>query len=200
MMQEHAVADATLEAAQLPAQAWERAPVAPWSRFAARSLDTLLVGFVGSVVIELVLLFGFQTSLEVVLPLAVMQSFLVLLLTAPGVALMYGYTGTTPGKFLFGVRVEGIHGGAPGLSRALLREGDVLVRGLGLGVPIIALITQICGYTTLTRKGESSWDGDARGTVVLYRAPGATRTSLAAVGIVLLVAGYALLTVLVANT
>lgn len=185
MIHEHAVADAT----QLPAQAWERAPVAPWSRWAARSIDVLLIGFTGGVVIELVLLFGFQTSLDTLLPWSLLQGFLALVLAALGSALLYGHTATTPGKFLFGLRVEGTQGGPPGFRRALRREVDVMVRGMGLGVPIIALVTQIVGYTTLTREGQSSWDGDAHGTVVLYRAAGATRTLLALLGIVVLVGG-----------
>lgn len=187
MIEENVVADAT----RLPAQVWARAPVAPWSRWAARTIDALLLGFFGGILIELVLMFGFDTSLDTVLPLALAQGVLVLVLAAIGCALMYGLTATTPGKFLFGIRVEGTNGGPPGLRRALLREVDVLVRGLGLGVPLIAMITQLVAYRTLEREGQSSWDGDWRGTVVLYRAAGTTRTLLAVLGIAALVVGYA---------
>jgi len=187
MTEQYAVADAS----QLPAQVWERAPVAPWSRWAARTIDALLIGFFGGIVIELVLLFVFDTSLDTVLPLALAQGLLVLALAAVGSAAMYGLTSTTPGKFLFGVRVEHSNGGPPGFRRALLREADVLVRGIGLGVPIIAVFTQLVGYRTLMREGQSSWDGESRGTVVLYRAAGATRTLLAVLGIIALLVGYA---------
>lgn len=35
---------------------------------------------------------------------------------------------------------------------------DVWVRGIGLGIPLITVFTQLFGANTLNKKGETSWD------------------------------------------
>jgi uncharacterized RDD family membrane protein YckC len=173
----------------LPPQTWTRSPVAPWSRWAARSLDIMLLGMVGTFVVELILRLTLNLGIEDLVSFNFVHGLVVMLIAAVLAALVYGFSGTTPGKFCFGIRVVAPEGGTIGFLRAIIRELDVLVRGLGLGVPVVALITQLVAYRTLTSQGVSSWDG--RHSVVLYRASGTTRTVLAIVGIILLLASTA---------
>jgi hypothetical protein len=41
----------------------------------------------------------------------------------------------------------------------------VLVRGLGLGIPIVSLVTLVNAYSTLRHDGVASWDQDLGCTV-----------------------------------
>lgn len=49
---------------------------------------------------------------------------------------------------------------------ALERSFLVWIRGLGLGIPIISLITEIVAYNHLLKFGQTSWDRDLHGTVI----------------------------------
>jgi hypothetical protein len=125
--------------------------VRPWIRYWARTLDTLLFA----------LLLGF--ALGVVYPAAFEihdTIFNILILGASTFieAAFLSVFSTTPGKALLRVRVCNRDGTRLSYGAALGRSFQVFLRGLGLGIPLAALITQIVGYQTLTRDGITSWD------------------------------------------
>ena len=104
--------------------------------------------------------------------------------------IMLSAWGTTPGKALLNVRLRKAHGDKLSYGEALQRSVNVWARGLGVGIPIVALFTQINAYNRLTKEGMTSWDkeGDFR---VLHGLVGAGRVVLIVVvfiGFVLLIA------------
>ncbi len=77
--------------------------------------------------------------------------------------------GTTPGKWLFRTRVVTTDGRRLTYEDALMRSFRVWWRGMGVGAPIISLITLIAAHEKLTRNGVTSWDREGNFTVVHKR-------------------------------
>lgn len=125
--------------------------VRPWIRYWARTFDILSFAFL----LGVVLAFALPAALEINDTL-----FGIVLLVAMAFveAACLALFATTPGKALLRIRVCNHDGSRLSYAGALGRSLRVLVRGLGLGIPIVALVTHIMGYTTLTRDGITSWD------------------------------------------
>jgi uncharacterized RDD family membrane protein YckC len=124
----------------------------PWRRFWARLLDLLL----GSALIGLIV-GALRPSL------IAEHGALLNLLAIPGALLIDGlvYTafGTTPGKALAGIRVVDDRSVQPLAFRVYFKRNfEVYLFGLGLGVPVISLITLIVSYRRIARGELSSWD------------------------------------------
>jgi uncharacterized RDD family membrane protein YckC len=66
--------------------------------------------------------------------------------------------GTTPGKWLLGIRVVNNDGSLLSLAEASRRSARVLFIGLGFGWGVLALICQSMGYFTAMRFGRPLWD------------------------------------------
>ncbi|MDP3850680.1 MAG: RDD family protein [Luteolibacter sp.] len=66
--------------------------------------------------------------------------------------------GTTPGKWLLGLRVVNDDGSLLSLNEAIRRSGRVLFLGIGFGWGVLALICQIMAYFTTRRLGRPLWD------------------------------------------
>ena len=126
----------------------------PWRRFFARQLDSLLFALPGLAALELVNLLPpgmvfLLTILAVWLSVSVLEGIFLSLL------------GTTPGKWLMGLRLryryyERVD--KPAFRDAALRAAHVWFRGCGLG-----LFPQICGaisYLRANRGDEQPWDYD----------------------------------------
>jgi len=107
----------------------------------------------------------------------------------PVYALFVGVWGVTPGKLMFGVRVSWANGGSIGWSAALVRELRVWVFGLGLGIPLVSLLTLLNSRNELNNTGYTQWDREG-GTVVTHRPKGARHDISIAVGIAAIVLGY----------
>lgn len=135
--------------------------VRPWIRYWARSFDTLVFALLFGALLGLV----FPAALEIndlvfnMLALAAMAFF---------EAACLATFSTTPGKALFRIRVCNPDGSRPGYGHALARSLKVFMKGVGLGIPLVALITQIVGYQTLNRDGITSWDREG-GHVVAHQ-------------------------------
>ncbi len=65
---------------------------------------------------------------------------------------------TTPGKWLLGIKLQRLDGSNLPYSIGLARGFRVFVQGIGLGIPIIGLITLILSYNKLSKTGSTSWD------------------------------------------
>lgn len=84
--------------------------------------------------------------------------FMALALWFVAESLLIGLFGTTPGKWLMGLRVRDDRGAAPGIPRALKRSFAVYARGLAFGLAILTPIAIfIAGVQTLN-KGAAPWD------------------------------------------
>jgi len=66
--------------------------------------------------------------------------------------------GSTPGKWLLGIRVFNDDGSLLNLKQATLRSSRVLFLGIGFGWGILALICQIMAYFTTRKLGRPLWD------------------------------------------
>lgn len=118
----------------------------PVRRFFARMID----GYLLTAIVQFIL--------YVVLRIRPLPTgFLSLLLTCgiwcllvPIEALFLHRLGTTPGKWIMGIRVEYFEGGNLPLSVALSREWQVYTRGMGCGIPFVAEIFMVYRWCQLT--------------------------------------------------
>jgi len=125
--------------------------IRPWVRYWARIIDFSLFCMVAGAVLALV----YEPVLD--LPETIFGIMLLLLYIVVEPA-MLASMGTTPGKALLKIRLRDSNGRKLSYSAALIRSFKVALYGEGLGIPLIALITQINAYNRLTNRGITSWD------------------------------------------
>ena len=171
---------------------WLQSPPTPWRRYAARSLDLLVFGYAGLAIIGFVF--------YAVAPYTADQFFSVF--TAPGGIILdfiitaligcvlngiiIGLSGSSLGKLLFGIMVVDQNGFKIGASQGIQRDLSVYLRGLGLGVPVVSLITLWMSYSTLRKTGSTSWDTE-KNYAVWHRPSGPGQYMLNILGILLLI-------------
>ena len=140
----------------------------PWRRLFARMVDICTVGPV------LFLLLIVENPI-----VAYIVLHLVWLLAE---ALLLSLFGTTPAKWLFGIRVEHPGGNLLSFSEALNRSFLVFVQGLGFGIAFVSLFTQFFAYRRLTKTGTTLWDTSV-GAVVLHKKWGVVRALVCPVAV-----------------
>lgn len=180
---------------------WLSKPVAPWRRYAARMLDTPIHGVLGSFLV------GYAwysvapaTADQFFTWLNTGQGSLVnILLTTLIAALVggvvVGTTGTSIGKAIFGVRVVSFDRKTIGVLDGLAREARVWWAGLGLGIPLVALVTMSVAFNKLKKQGSTSWD-DENGCLVLYRPNGPVQYFLNGLGVILVLVALGIMSAL----
>lgn len=169
---------------------WTDAPVAPWRRWAARSVDITFNGLIMS--------FGLGVALYSLIPYEA-DAFFSFLETPSGIilniilstllgciltGLMIGSTSSSVGKIIFGIRVTSANGLPIGAYAGLMRDIEIWIKGLGIGIPIVAVFTQVYSYKRLTKSGTTSWDEGKH--KITYRTNGRKQYALNAIGIALL--------------
>lgn len=152
----------------------------PWARLFARVFDTaafiVALSFVwpgwlsqlpitSTMLLSVVVLFGWT------LPEAVLVSAI----------------GTTPGKWLMSLHIKKKDDASLGFSGAWTRAIGVWVKGLGVGIPIVAPITMMHAYAKLTREGQTSWDAHNGVRVTGSDRPPAVQAVIGVVGVACLV-------------
>ncbi len=153
-----------------PARPWVRL----WARFVDLALFDALVRYVVAIAAWRPEVAG-ELAIGFVTPMA--------WLVVEAIAL--SAVGTTPGKALLKVTVrrrDGRHLDFPG---SLNRAFDVWLKGLGMGLPVVVIVTELLAYRRLSRTGVTSWD-EAGDVLVSHARIGYPRVALAAA--VLLVA------------
>ena len=91
------------------------------------------------------------------------EGTLILLLIAlwvPIEAELISKFGTTPGKWLFSIKIKNINGQNLSYTEAINRSKHVYYYGMGLGLPIIHIVTQIISYRYLKKNITTRWDND----------------------------------------
>lgn len=68
--------------------------------------------------------------------------------------------GTTPGKWVYGIRVESVNGGKPNWEEALWRSRLAMHFGLGFQIPIWSYIRLYLGYTGAKEGKRLEWEED----------------------------------------
>ena len=135
----------------------KREDIHPWKRFFARTVDLYLAFLLLFFLAKLLpahatemLTRAMRTPLFFFAPAALFW-----MLMEPVFLARYG---TTPGKWLFGLRVQRASGGQLSFSDAFARAFLVYALGAGLGIALIALLIQPYAYQRLTRTGTTLWD------------------------------------------
>ncbi|MGR9245942.1 RDD family protein [Rhizobium leguminosarum] len=150
----------------------------PWPRFWARFIDNLIL------IPLLAFGVGITTALyapDVYLQLVTMNAALFGALLLPLGSLLLAFamslTGSTIGKAIVGVRVP-VPAGNHRLGFFLAREFRVWASGLGLGIPFVALFTQIHQYRRLVSGKTAGYD---EGNPTVIANPSKLRLGVAAV-------------------
>lgn len=166
---------------------WPLEPVTPWRRYGARILDLSLNGVFGWFIIG--------TSFYQLAPVSadrffasmnpVMDILLTVLVGIVITGILIGFSGSSIGKWVFGIRVTDVEGRPIGVIAGIIRDLSVWIKGLGFGLPIISLITMYLSYQRLKEKGTTSWDesGNYR---VSHRPSGPFQYVLNIIGIMLI--------------
>ena len=144
--------------------------VRPWIRYWARTFDFLLFSFFAGIILAIVYpaALGMNSGL-----LGIIVVF-VYVFVEP---CMLSTWGTTPGKALLNIRLRRQDGTKLNYAEALSRALSVWIRGLGLGIPIVALFTQVNAYGKLTKDGITSWDQNG-GFCIAHKFIGAGRIAV----------------------
>jgi hypothetical protein len=146
----------------------------PWVRFWARTIDGILFVLLAGIALALIYPAALKMN-DALLSIIILFAYV---FVEP---CMLSSWGTTPGKALLNIRLRKSNGTKPNFSEALSRAFNVWIRGLGLGIPIVALFTQINAYKRLTKDGMTSWDKDG-GFKINHKLIGAGRV-IAAIAI-----------------
>ena len=171
---------------------WLQSPPTPWRRYAARSLDLLVFGYAGFAIIGFVFyavapytadqFFSLFTT-----PGGIFLDFIITTLVGCVLSgIIIGLSGSSLGKLLFGIMVVDQNGFKIGASQGIQRDLSVYVRGLGLGIPVVSLITQWMSYSTLKETEATSWDTE-KSYAVWHRPSGPGQYMLNALGILLII-------------
>ena len=123
----------------------------PWPRFLARQMDYLLFGMVFGIVHSMVLTDFLDLPWVLFSPLATFAWI-------PPEALLLVIFGTTPGKWIFSLRVARTDGDKLLLGAALVRSVRVWIQGMAFGIPLVLFVTNWLGYKQLTSRGITAWD------------------------------------------
>lgn len=131
----------------------------PWRRYWARSFDLFLYSMVW-IAFEIGVL-----NIDVVLrPQTLIRNFgewlmpfVLMLIVEP---FFLSRWGTTPGKWLLGLRVTYHNGRLLSYSEAAARTESLFVHGLGLGIPFYTLLRQYLSYRELHNGLRMRWDED----------------------------------------
>lgn len=130
-------------------------PLHPWKRFFARTIDLALLDallmFLVAVVFRIRPING---PIYTVLGWQII-SFVILI---PIEGLLLHYFGTTPGKWIMGIRIESVNGGNLPISVAMMRCGSILLNGYGLTIPFVSLWRQYRSYKEYRENLTLSWD------------------------------------------
>lgn len=132
----------------------------PWRRWIARFYDYALMLIILETLNEYYLSLQFPgldlTTIVRIIPPVIWVFVESLLISA---------LGTTPGKWLFKIRIATELGERPAQLQSLQRSFNVWLRGLALGVPLVSIFAMIIAYSKLQKRGHTSWDANA-GTIV----------------------------------
>lgn len=181
---------------------WQYSMPVVWRRCFARMFDTLLLGTVIWMALAAVFAAWIPDAYQALygrvslLNNGISKTVLTFLVVIPVEAWLLGMTGTTLGKWLFGVRITQANGKPIGFWRALRREGRVFLQGLALGLPLFSLIAMIVAFFRTRELGVSGWDVDQPWRLT-GRAPGVAQTCLFIVGVCVVMVALASLRLLV---
>ncbi|MDC9720634.1 MAG: RDD family protein, partial [Gammaproteobacteria bacterium] len=171
--------------------AWLTYPVTPWRRYAARLLDIIINGSIGGGLLVF--------AVYALAPYTAVQWFehsnpaidfivwTVITVVASSIltGITIGFTGSSIGKWIFGIRVTNQNLRPIGVAKGIVRDFSVITRGMALGIPLLSLFFMYHSYRELKQKGITFWDRE-QAYVVSHRPSGMFQYLLNVVGIFLI--------------
>jgi len=160
----------------------------PWRRYFARTIDVVI--FANLMFFVLILVYIFFPSMLLCKNNLTNeeQTFYYLILLSffyvPSEALLLYMTGSTPGKFIFGISVVSKDGNKIGFVTAIERTMSVWIKGFAFGIPGISLFTMLYSYDKLKNSGITNWD-KSNNTKVLHRVWGIWRYIFSTISVIL---------------
>lgn len=138
----------------------------PWRRYFARMFDFAVF----SIIWSSFLYFAFDVNLfDSSLLEDCLDTLVMLVLVLIFEPLLLSIFGTTPGKFLLGMRVRKIGGGKLSYIQGIRRTFGVILRGMGLNIFIVDLICMWRARKAVLRREILPWETDNR--LELYKSP-----------------------------
>ena len=92
---------------------------------------------------------------------------------------------TTPGKYLFGIKVTNFQSEPVGISAGILRDLRVWIQGMWFGIPILYIIAGLRAKSYYEENRATRWDMGRYQVGV--RAPGGKRIFLDVIGVILFI-------------
>jgi uncharacterized RDD family membrane protein YckC len=129
----------------------------PWARYIARFIDIALFSFIFVLILsniapEFIVLYFFNLN-------DTFSTIIILFVWIIVESIFLSTFGATFGKWLLKINLSKKSNNKKlSFMESLNRSIKVWLKGLGAGLPIVTLFTQITAYNTLTSKGETSWD------------------------------------------
>lgn len=160
----------------------------PWRRFFARTVDLMSIGILIFLLFSFSIGYLFPQNIDGFLKFIenpIGAAIVLYVLWLPFEALFLFLVGTTPAKWVFGIRVTTPTGENLSYGQALQRVFLVFVQGEGFGIPLVTLFTRLFAYRRLTKTGTTLWDTSV-GSVVTHKKWGVIR-AIASVFVTLVV-------------
>ncbi len=166
--------------------AWSDNAPHPWRRLGARMFDNTFNGgltiFTVAFLISLLDTKLYEVIFTEIGSNRAIDAIFTVLAAIPLNALLIGTTGTTLGKWIFGVKILDQNRVTIGFIPALYREGAVWAKGMGLAIPIVSLVFIWSAYRQLSSTGATSWDANSK-YIAVHRREGMTQNIATAIGI-----------------
>ena len=130
----------------------------PWRRYFARNMDLVFYSVLWDIFLALV--FGVNITLrsEGGKIWDNIVTFLIMLLTEPVLLSLFG---TTPGKWILGLKVTDNEGKRLTFAEAMSRTWKVFLYGMGMGIPVWNLFRMWKSYKTCVKKESQEWEYDS---------------------------------------
>lgn len=136
----------------------------PWVRYWARYLDLFFFAFI----MELIL-YAFSLEIEWFSLQRMIYTFALYAAWIPLETVLLAMIGTTPAKWMMGIKVLHQDGSRMSWGTAFKRSLYVWMRGQGAALPIVSFLANLNGYQDLKHdKLQTTWDRDLQ-LVVSYR-------------------------------
>jgi DNA-binding transcriptional MerR regulator len=129
----------------------------PWRRFFARSLDMAIYSALWWALLGLCFHVNLWGRGGILSFLDAIMALLLMLFLEPALLRLLG---TTPGKWIFGLRLQDRDGRRPGYSQGLDRTLGVIGGGLGYGIPIYSAICLWKSYKRCSEDEPQPWDDE----------------------------------------
>ena len=104
-------------------------------------------------------------------------------------ALLITHFGSTPGKWLYGIKIRKADGRHLTFGESLKRAFNVWTTGEAMSIPPFPLFTRLIAYWQLKKSGETWWDKTSR-TKVIHKRLGVVRKICCTIVVILLMFLY----------